>query len=293
MMIAVMGAAGNLGSKVADHLLREGEEVRVFEHGRTPEGLRRRGAHVVAGGARDVGDLRLLFVGVAAALVLLPEDPSDPVSAANRSRMGRAIVDALREARVGHIVALSAVPAGRADAAGPPAGLHEFERRLFELADASVLVLRSAFYMDYLLASLPLIRSRRINGSAIRGDLRFPMVATQDVAREAAKRLQRRDFAGHRVEPLLGPEDASLREATAMFGSLLGMPDLPYVHFTPAEMKGALVAAGMSDEAATLLVDMQLSINDGRAFGGVRRTAESTTPTRLEDFLRDALLGQG
>jgi len=33
-MIAVMGAAGNVGSKVADRLLREERQVRVLEHRR-------------------------------------------------------------------------------------------------------------------------------------------------------------------------------------------------------------------------------------------------------------------
>ena len=147
--------------------------------------------------------------------------------------------------------------------------------------------------LDYLLANLPLIRSQKINGSAIDGDQKIPMIATQDVAREAATRLMRRDFVGHRAKLPLGPEDVSMRQATGMIGSLLGLPDLPYVQFPPSNLKGALLAAGMSDEGASLLVDMQVAINDGRAFGGVRRTAESTTPTRLGEFLRNALSSAG
>ena len=58
--------------------------------------------------------------------------------------------------------------------------------------------------MDYLLAALPMIRDQHINGSAIRGDVRFPMVATLDVAREAVERLRHRDFTGHEVKFLLG-----------------------------------------------------------------------------------------
>jgi uncharacterized protein YbjT (DUF2867 family) len=115
------------------------------------------------------------------------------------------------------------------------------------------------------------------------------MIATRDVAREAAERLARRDFTGRQSRLLLGPEDVSMREATRLIGSLLGVPELPYVQFLPAQMKQGLVAAGVSDEAAGLLVDMQLGINDGWFFGGLRRTPETTTPTRLEEFLKDAL----
>jgi uncharacterized protein YbjT (DUF2867 family) len=289
----VMGAAGNVGSKVTDLLLRRNEAVRVFEHERELEELRERGAEVVQGDARNVKDLKGLFRDAEAAFLVLPEPVADPDFVANRSKMSRAIAGALRETRVSHVVALSSVGADRADMAGPPAGLHEFEQRLFELKDINVLVLRSTFYMDNLLANLPLIQSQKINGSAVRGDLKFPMIATQDVAREAAERLVRRDFAGHQARLLLGPEDVSMREATATIGSLLGVPELPYVEFPPEGVKDALIGARMSEEAATLIVDMQLGFNEGRPFDGVRRTPESTTPTRLEEFLENALSGDG
>lgn len=288
-MIAVMGAAGHVGGRVAELLLREGAEVRLLEHKRSLAALRERGARVVTGDARNVDDLRSLFQAADAALVLLPEDVADREFVANRSRMSRAIADALRETRVGHVVALSTVGAERADAVGPPAGLHELEQRLSALEDANVLVLRSAFYMDNLLANLPLIQSQQINGSAIRGDLKLPMIATHDVAREAAASLMRRDFTRHQARLLLGPEDVSMRGATALIGELLGLPDLPYVQFPADSMKGALVAAGMSDEVASLLVDMQVALNDGRPFGRAQRTPASTTPTRLEAFLSSAL----
>jgi hypothetical protein len=78
-----------------------------------------------------------------------------------------------------------------------------------------------------------------------------------------------------------------------VLGELLGTPDLPYVEFPPAEMKRALVGARMSDEAASLLVDMQLAVSEGRPFEGVRRTPETATNTRLDEFLTTALSQKG
>ena len=288
-MIAVMGAAGNVGSKVADLLLGAGEEVRLLEHVRQLTELRRRGADVVAGDAMNVEDLRAFFAGVSAALVLLPENVADPSFIENRAAISRAIHDALGAEGLSYVVALSAVGAARADAPGPPGGLHVFEQDLRELKAANLLVLRSAAYMDYLVAALPMIRLQKVNGSATRADARFPMVATVDVAREAAERLTKRDFIGHEVKLLLGPKDVTMYEATQAIGERLGMPDLPYVEFPPDGVKGALIGAGMSEQVAGLIVDMQLALSDGVYFSDVRRTAESTTPTRLEDFLSRAL----
>jgi uncharacterized protein YbjT (DUF2867 family) len=288
-VIAVMGAAGNVGSKVADLLLQAGKEVRVYEHARDVTELRERGAEVVPGDAINVDDLRALFAGVSAALVLLPENVADPSFVQNRAAMSRAIRDALRAEGVSHVVALSFVGAARADAPGPPGGLHVFEQDLGELEAANLLILRSAAYMDYLLAALPMIQAQKVNGSAVKADVRFPMVATDDVAREAAERLSKRDFMGHEVKLLLGPEDATVAEATQAIGERLGMPDLAYVEFPPDDVKAALLGAGMSEQVAGLLVDMQLALNEGVYFDEVRRTAESSSPTRLEDFLSQAL----
>ena len=288
-MIAVMGAAGNVGSTVAHLLLDAGQEVRVLEHARDLTELRARGADIVKGDAMKVEDLRTLFAEVSAALVLLPENVADPSFVENRVAMSRAIRDALRAEGVNHVVALSAVGATISDAPGPPGGLHLFEQDLDELEAANVMVLRSAFYMDYLLAALPMIQAQKVNGSATSADARFPMVATEDVAREAADRLTMRDFRGHEVKLLLGPENVTMPEATQAIGKCLGMPDLPYVEFPPDGVKGALIGAGMSDQVAGLIVDMQLALSEGLYFKGVQRTAESTTPTRLEDFLRKAL----
>src|ERR671931_1748673 len=143
-MIAVMGAAGNVGSKVADMLLRRGEDVRVLQHLRGLEELGGRGAEVVTDDATSAEDLRALFDGAEAALVLVPDIVADPRFVANRPRMAHAIAGALREARVGHVVALSVVGADRDDLVGPPAGLPEFERLVSGPDRSSVLVLRSA-----------------------------------------------------------------------------------------------------------------------------------------------------
>ena len=234
-MIAVMGAAGNVGSKVADLLLQTGEDVRALQHGRDLTALREAGAEVVKGDVMIADELMALFDGAVAALVMLPENVADPAFVENRLVMSRAIRDALRASGVAHVVALSTVGADRADVPGPPGGLHRFERDLSELEGANVLVLRSAAYMDYLLAALPMIEDQHINGSATKADMRFPMVATQDVASEAAERLQLRDFTGHEVKFLLGPEDLTMAEATTAIGRRLGMPELPYVEFPRTE----------------------------------------------------------
>jgi uncharacterized protein YbjT (DUF2867 family) len=286
-MIAVTGAAGNVGSKVAELLLDQGQPVRVMEHRRSLEDLGRRGAEVVTGDLTDAGEVGVLLKDATAALVLLPDVVTEPEFTATRSRMSQVVTDALAGSDVGHVVALSTTAAGDPGATGPAAGLRELEQRLSTLKDRSVLVLRSPFYMENLLAGIPLIRSQGINGSAVEADLGLPMIATRDVAREAAERLARRDFSGYGVRLLAGPEDVSMRAATRALGERLGLPGLEYVQFPAAGVKEALRGFGMSEEAATEMVELQLAINDRRPFAGLRGAADVTTSTRLADLLAE------
>jgi uncharacterized protein YbjT (DUF2867 family) len=289
-MIAVMGASGEVGSKVADLLLKDRQDMRVF--GRAAEKLEpfgRRGAEVVVGDAIDVGDLLALFKDAASALVVLSGDLADPHYVSNRSEMSRAITRALHQQEVTHVVLASSIGANRDRGVGMVGGLHELEELLFALEDANVLSLRAAWHMENLLASLPMIQQQKINGSAIKGDHRFPMIATLDIAERAARHLVQRDFTGHTIETILGPEDRSMNEATRALGAALKMPDLPYAEFPPQGVKSALQDVGMSEEVASLLVELQIAINENRLMDEVHRTSESTTPTRLEEFLMSSL----
>jgi uncharacterized protein YbjT (DUF2867 family) len=288
-MIVVMGAAGNVGDKAAGRLLAAGRPVRVLEHRRSLGELGRRGAEVVTGDLTDPGSLGVLLKDAEAALVLLPDVVADPEFTATRSRMSRTIVDALAESGVGHVVALSTVAAGDADPRGPAAGLRELEQGLSALPDRSVLILRSPFYMENLLAGIPLIQAQGVNGSAVDGDLELPMIATRDVAAEAAERLLRRDFRGQGAKLLVGPEDVSLRAATRALGRRLGLPDLAYVQFPPDGVRAALRGAGMSEEGASQMVELQLALNRSGPFAAVRAAADAVASTRLAAFLDEAL----
>jgi uncharacterized protein YbjT (DUF2867 family) len=291
-MIAVMGASGPVGSKVADLLLSEKQDVRVF--GRSAERLEpfgRRGAEVVVGDAINVDDLLALFKDAASALVVLSGDVADPHYVTSRSQMSQAITQALRQENVSHVVMASSIGADRDRGVGMVAGLHELEGLLFALEGANVLSLRAAWHMENLLASLPMIEQQKINGSAIKGDHRFPMIAAVDIAERAAGHLLHRDFTGHTIETILGPEDRSMNEATLALGAVLGMPELPYVEFPPEGVKAALQGIGISEEVASLIAELQIAINENRVMDEVQRTLESTTPTRLEEFLKSALTG--
>ncbi len=274
-MIAVMGASGNVGSKTADRLLQDGQDVRVF--GRSAERLeplRQSGAEVIVGDAINPDDLQGLFRGAEGALVVLPDNVADTDYVSNRSKMSKAIVQALADQRVRHVVMASS---------------HELEDLLFSLEGADVISNRAALHMEQnLLPAIALIQTQRINATALRRDVKLPMIATVDIAARAASHLVRRDFSGREVETVLGPEELTMDEATQAIADVLGVTEVRYIELAPQDARAALQGAGMSEAFASLLVEAQVTINHG-LFDGVVRTPESTTPTTIHDFLTAAM----
>src|SRR6185436_15934573 len=108
--IAVMGASGNIGSKVTEHLLAGGHTVRAI--GRSAEklaGLKARGADVLLGDAADEAFLTRAFTGADGAFTLVPTDLGSPDVRADMERVGTSIAAAIAKSGVRHAVAISSI----------------------------------------------------------------------------------------------------------------------------------------------------------------------------------------
>jgi uncharacterized protein YbjT (DUF2867 family) len=198
--------------------------------------------------------------------------------------VGTSIAHALVNAGVTHVVNLSSQGAEFPRGTGPVAGLHDQEKRLNGLEDVNVLHLRCTYFMENLLTSVPLIHEHGYAGSAIRGDLKFAMIATADIAERVAGHLLARDFSGKLHYDLLGERDLSLQEAFTIIGSRIGIPDLKYIQFPYEDAARAMTAAGISRNVADLFIEMSKAINNGMFAVNRPRTAENTTPTSIETF---------
>ncbi len=285
-MIAVMGASGHTGRRVAELLLDSGEKVRAL--GRSREKLaplEKKGAEVRTGDAQDSRFLASAFQGADGVFTLIPPDASSNDYRALQDAQGQAIADALRESGARRVVFLSSVGAELAAGTGPIAGLHAQEKRLRELRGVDTLILRPGYFFENFEETLGLIKHQGINGSAIAAEAAIPMIATRDIADAAARALRERRFQGVSVQELLGPRDLTHAEATRILGARIGKPDLQYVQFPYDDFKNALVQSGLSENIASLYAEMARALNEGRVKSLEGRRPENTTKTRFEDFV--------
>ena len=284
-MLTIMGATGNIGSKLADILIEGNQSVKVV--GRSAERLQSfvdRGAAAAAGDAGDADFLAQAFAGSDAVFAMIPPDYTAENFRQYSNRVGQSIAAAIEKSGVGHVVNLSSHGAHLSDRTGPIKGLRDQEQRLNQLDAVHILHLRPTFFMENLLMNIEMIKNAGINGGHIRGDLPFAMIATADIAEVAAKCMRARDFSGKSVRELLGPRDISMDEATRIIGEKIGKPDLPYVHFSRQEYISGMIEAGLSQDMAEQLAELAAGINDRLFASDEPRTQENRTPTDFEQF---------
>lgn len=285
-MIAIMGATGHTGMKIAHALLRRGERVRAL--GRTKSklvALEHAGADVLTGDASDPRFLADAFSGADAVYTLLPTDKSAPDYIGRQQQEGEAIAEAISESKVSHVVALSSLGADLHDQTGLITGLHAQEVRLKRLAHVNVTLLRPVSFFENFSDQLGIIEQHGVLADSVIPDLAIPMVATRDVADAAVGALAVRDWTGVVVRELLGPRDITHTEVARILGAAIGRTDLRYVPLSYSDMTAALVDGGYSLSFSTLYVEMTRAFNEGRI--KARRTSANTTRTPFEDFVME------
>lgn len=280
-MNVLLGANGNITSRVAAALLDRRQPVRVI--GRNPaslEALRRRGADIAIGDARDAGFLSQAFAGASAAYVMIPPAYDAPDMRRSQAAFGTAIAIALAHSGVRRVVNLSSVGAELPAGTGPIAGLHDQEQRLNALPEVDLLHLRAGYFMENHLHAAASIAALGVYASLEAPDVPVPMIAARDIAAVVVRELLSPVARG--VLHLHAPAHYSFEEVTRVLGSAIGQPDLKYVQAEPAQARAAMRQAGLSADAVEQMAEMARWLSAG-ARTPLPGPLE-VTPTTLEQF---------
>lgn len=286
-MIVVTSATGNIGKALVEELLAGKQKVRaVARDPKKLEPLAKKGAETMAADLTDAAATTKAFQGADAVFTLIPPKYNASDFRAYYNQVSQVYADAIKSSGVKYVVNLSSLGAHLPDKNGPIKGLYDHEQRLNKLAGVNILHLRPSYFMENQFFSLGLIKGQGINGSPIEPDVRFPMIATRDIARVAADRLVRRNFQGQSVLELHGQRDLSLKEVTQVLGRAVGKPNLSYIQFPYADAFKAMVDMGLSPDVANLFNEMYKGFNEGLIQPTQPRSAATTTPTAIEDFAK-------
>jgi uncharacterized protein YbjT (DUF2867 family) len=287
-MIVISGASGHTGNLITSSLLSKGKKVRVIgRHAEKLKPLTDKGAEAFIGDLSDSSFMNKAYKDASAVYALIPPDPHSTDFKTYQHEIADNHLYAVRLNGVKHVVLLSSIGAHLRKGAGVVDGLGYLEEIFSELDDVNILNLRPSYFMENIFGQIGTIKHMGITGSSIKADLRFPVVATADIAAVAAQRLADLNFKGHSVEYVLGPADLSYVDITAIIGKAIGKPDLKYVQFPYDDATKAMVESGfVSENVARLYNQMSEAFNNGSALSDCKRTPGNTTPTRFEDFVK-------
>lgn len=286
-MIAIVGATGNIGKRLTEILLKKGQKVRaIVRNADKAKDLKDQGAELFTADVYDTAALTKAFESADAAFIMIPPHYSAPDMRADQNKISEALTQAIQKSGVKYVVSLSSLGAHLSEKAGPVNGLFDHEQRLNKNFSGNIIHLRPSFFMENHLMNVSLIKNMGIMGGPLKPDVKQPMIATQDIADEAANRLMKKDFKGQVVEELQGERDLSMKEVTRAIAQAIGKPELNYVQFAYEDAEKAMVQMGLSPDAARLLIEMNRSINEGIIQRTQPRNEQSTTPTSIEEFTK-------
>ena len=222
-MYAITGITGKVGGELARTLLADGRPVRaVVRDAKKGEAWAALGCEVALADMGDAAALTSAFTGAHAVFILPPPvfdpRPGYPEAVA----VIDSVVSALTATRPAKVLCLSTIGA---DAV--PDNLLS-QRTMMEAAlqalPMALTLLRPAWFIEnaqWDVASA--CDTGLLNSFLLPTDRAFPMVATQDVGRVAARLIQE-DWTGTRVVELEGPARVSPDGLAAAFARALGRP---------------------------------------------------------------------
>lgn len=282
-MIVVTAPTGNIGRPLSQALLEAGEKLTVIA--RNPQkvaALASRGAQVIQGSHDDKELVRRATEGAEALFWLTPPNMQAMDLRAEYARFGEAAAGAIAANRIPYVVHLSSVGAELSEGTGPVLGLHDNEARLGE-ASTNLIQLRPAYFMENTLAQIGAILQAGSLFTTFPQGLRFPMIATRDIAERAAALLRDRTFTGHQVVELQGASDTGYDEVAAVLSEVLGRK-IGHVTIGEDQLRESLTGMGLSAAVADGLLELSRGIAEGRLRFHEPRSAKNTTGTTYRRF---------
>jgi uncharacterized protein YbjT (DUF2867 family) len=292
-MYVITGATGNSGHVAVEGLLAKGKKVRAL--GRSQEKLQAlaaRGAEPFVCDLTDAAALAKAFSGAQGVYAMVPPDMAAQNYRGLQDRATDALAKALTEANVRYVVSLSSFGADKADKTGPVLGLHLREERLNAIAGLNVLHVRAGYFMENTLAQIGIIKSMGVAAGPLRAELELPMIAARDIGAFAAERLALLDFSGSQTHELLGERNISMAEAAGIIGRAIGRPQLSYVRVPNDQVIEAFRQMGASESTAKSMIEMTEALNSGHMAALEKRTAQNSTPTSFEIFVKQEFAPQ-
>jgi len=285
-MYVITGATGNTGKRIVENLLKAGKPVTAIS--RNPEHVQSlvdQGAKAAIGDLSDVQFLTATFKGATAVYAMIPPNAGAVDFRAYQNEVGLAIIEAVKNSGVKSVVTLSSIGAHSPES-GVVAGAYDFETNFKKVADVNVLHLRPGFFMQNFFGNIGLIKNAGINGGfPINGDIKIPLIHTNDIGDVATEQLLSLSFSGQTYLSVYN-QAMTMTEATQVLGKAIGK-DLQWVTFPYDQARAGMLQIGFSESLADAYIQFSKATNEGIMYDNYAQGPEQKTPITLEAFAQE------
>ena len=289
MKIAIAAASGKIGRRTAEKVLQAGHDIILLaRHPENIADLVAQGATVKLVSSDDPQGLVEATQQADALFWLTPPKLDTPSLYDWYIQTAIAGAKAVRENGIKRVVNISSIGAGAKPNLGTVSFVGDVESILNQTA-ANVLHLRPGYFMENFLEQVESIRQDRTVYSPYDRDHDIPWISTDDIGDEAAKYLLDDGWAGQWTRNLMGQENLSLSQTTAILSQLLNRP-IQYVQVTIESMQERLASIGATPDVQRELGNLFHALGDPNGVYATVRTPEAITPTTFEQFARKKLL---
>ena len=287
-MFLVAGITGQVGGAAARQLLAEGHAVRALV--RDPQKAAdwaAKGVEVRHGDFNDAASLTAALAGVEGAFLMLPPlltpGPGFPEAKAILANFR----EALRQAPPPRLAVLSSIGSEKTSALGLITATHLLEAALGDMPFPTVFIRAASFLENYAFGLHAAASTGWFDTFLTPTGHPFPMIATEDIGKEVARRLAA-GWSGRKIVELgspISPDDLA-RAMGQVLGRQVQARSIPR-----AQWSAALEAMGIPHSGTAAFEEMEDGFNSGWIDFGVPGTepvASTLTPAQFFAQVRKA-----
>lgn len=289
MKIVIAAASGNIGRRTAEKVIQAGAEtILLARHPEKLADLVAQGAIVQPISSDDAQGLIEITQQADALFWLTPPKLDVPSLNDWYLQTAKAGANAVSANGILRIVNISSIGAGAKPNLGTVSLSGDVES-IFNQTAANVVHLRPGYFMENFLAQIETIQSDRIVRFSYPSDHDIPWISTDDIGDVAAQYLLDRRWAGQWTRNLMGVENLTLLETSAILSQVLDY-SIEYAQVSIESLQQQIAAMGVTAEVQREMGDLFRALGDPDGIYATARTLDATTPTTFEQFVKNKIL---
>ncbi|MBD2730199.1 NmrA family NAD(P)-binding protein [Nostoc sp. FACHB-892] len=289
MKIVIAAASGNIGRRIVEKVIQaEAETILLARHPENLADFVTQGAIVEAISSDDAQGLIEITQQADALFWLTP--PKLDVS--NLSdwylQTAKAGANAVSANGIARVVNISSIGAGAKPNLGT-VSLSGNVESIFNQTAANIVHLRPGYFMENFLAQIETLQSDGTVRFSYPSDHDIPWISTDDIGDVAAYYLLNQRWAGQWTRNLMGPENLTLLEISAILSRVLGY-SIEYTQVSIESFQQQFAEMGATAEVQREMGDLFRALGDPDGVYATARTPEAKTPTTFEQFVKNKIL---